>query len=87
MRRKIANMQVSNKKKRQLRRKINIQVNYYRSQASTTRKAQQAPKQMSALDRLKAIQTNFKRTWNGIKVEYCGRPGKLLYLTHQGIIH
>ena len=44
MRRKIANMQVSNKKKRQLRRKIDIQVNYYRSQASTTRKAQQAPK-------------------------------------------
>lgn len=30
---------------------------------------------MSALDRLKLIQTNFKMNWNGIACEYSGRPG------------
>lgn len=30
---------------------------------------------MSALDRLKLIQTNFKQNWNGIQCESCGRPG------------
>lgn len=30
---------------------------------------------MSALDRLKNIQSNFKRTWNGIDCLSSGRPG------------
>ena len=30
---------------------------------------------MSALDRLKLIQTNFKQNWNGIQCESTGRPG------------
>ncbi len=30
---------------------------------------------MSALDRLKSIQSNFKRNWNGISCEHSGRPG------------
>ena len=30
---------------------------------------------MSALDRLKNIQSNFRRTWNGIMCESCGRAG------------
>jgi hypothetical protein len=30
---------------------------------------------MSALDRLKLIQSNFKLTWNGINCESSGRPG------------
>lgn len=30
---------------------------------------------MSALDRLKSIQSNFKRTWNGIDCSISGRPG------------
>jgi hypothetical protein len=30
---------------------------------------------MSALDRLKLIQQNFKQTWNGIACESCARPG------------
>ena len=30
---------------------------------------------MSALDRLKLIQSNYKQTWNGINCESCGRPG------------
>jgi hypothetical protein len=30
---------------------------------------------MSALDRLKNIQSNFKRTWNGIVCEVSGRTG------------
>jgi len=30
---------------------------------------------MSALDRLKLIQSNFKQNWLGIQCESCGRPG------------
>jgi hypothetical protein len=30
---------------------------------------------MSALDRLKLIQQNFKQNWNGIQCESAGRPG------------
>ena len=30
---------------------------------------------MSALDRLKHIQSNFKQNWQGINCEYSGRPG------------
>jgi hypothetical protein len=30
---------------------------------------------MSALDRLKMIQAQFKQTWVGINTEYSGRPG------------
>ena len=30
---------------------------------------------MSALDRLKHIQANFKQSWKGIKIQYSGRPG------------
>jgi hypothetical protein len=40
---------------------------------------QQAPKrpqqEMSALDRLKQIQSNFKRQWNGIDCTISGRVG------------
>jgi len=35
---------------------------------------------MSALDRLKNIQSNFKRSWNGIDCAISGRAGKYLYL-------
>ena len=31
---------------------------------------------MSALDRLKCIQNNFRQQWNGINCEISGRPGK-----------
>ena len=30
---------------------------------------------MSALDRLKMIQAQYKQIWNGINTEYTGRPG------------
>lgn len=30
---------------------------------------------MSALDRLKLIQSNFKQSWSGIQCESAGRPG------------
>jgi len=30
---------------------------------------------MSALDRLKNIQANFKKTWAGLNCEVSGRPG------------
>lgn len=30
---------------------------------------------MSALDRLKLIQTQFKQQWNGISTEYTDQPG------------
>jgi hypothetical protein len=30
---------------------------------------------MSALDRLKHIQSNFKQHWKGINCEFAGRPG------------
>jgi hypothetical protein len=30
---------------------------------------------MSALDRLKLIQQNFKQNWHGIQCESAGRPG------------
>ena len=30
---------------------------------------------MSALDRLKLIQANYKQNWSGINCEYTGRPG------------
>lgn len=30
---------------------------------------------MSALDRLKQVQSIFKQTWNGIDTDYTGRPG------------
>lgn len=30
---------------------------------------------MSALDRLKHIQSNFKQHWKGINCDYAGRPG------------
>lgn len=33
------------------------------------------PDTMSALDRLKMIQAHFKSQWNGINIDYCGRPG------------
>lgn len=36
---------------------------------------QRKPQEMSALDRLKLIQTNFKIHWNGIVCESSGRPG------------
>lgn len=31
--------------------------------------------QMTALDRLKILQAQFKKTWNGINVDFTGRPG------------
>ena len=31
---------------------------------------------MSALDRLKCIQNNFRQQWHGINCEISGRPGK-----------
>ena len=37
---------------------------------------------MSALDRLKNIQSNFKRTWNGINCEYSGRSGNYYITLH-----
>lgn len=33
------------------------------------------PSEMSALDRLKHIQSNFKQHWKGINCEFSGRPG------------
>lgn len=30
---------------------------------------------MSALDRLKHIQSNFKQQWKGVNCEFAGRPG------------
>jgi hypothetical protein len=30
---------------------------------------------MSALDRLKHIQSNFKQNWKGINCDFAGRPG------------
>jgi len=33
------------------------------------------PGEMSALDRLKLIQANFLKNWNGVACEYTGRPG------------
>ena len=38
------------------------------------------PQEMSALDRLKCIQNNFRQQWNGINCEISGRPGKSLLL-------
>lgn len=35
----------------------------------------QRPGEMSALDRLKLIQSNFLKNWKGIVAEYTGRPG------------
>lgn len=37
--------------------------------------SQKKPSEMSALDRLKHIQSNFKQNWKGINCEYAGRPG------------
>jgi hypothetical protein len=38
-------------------------------------KPQRRAQDMSALDRLKLIQSNFKQKWQGIECESCGRPG------------
>ena len=32
-------------------------------------------KQLSALDRLKLLQAQFKKTWIGVNTDYTGRPG------------
>lgn len=37
---------------------------------------------MSALDRLKNIQSNFKRTWNGIDCSISGRAGNSIYIAN-----
>jgi hypothetical protein len=51
------------------------------------------PSEMSALDRLKHIQSNFKQHWRGINCEFSGRPGtsnfvnkKRLYTVSDGSI-
>lgn len=36
------------------------------------------PQEMSALDRLKYIQNNFRQHWSGINCEISGRPGNLI---------
>ena len=38
---------------------------------------------MSALDRLKQIQANFKKTWKGINCVFCGRVGTSHLLNKQ----
>jgi hypothetical protein len=42
---------------------------------------------MSALDRLKNIQSNFKRTWNGINCEYSGRSGTSNFVNKKRVFH
>ncbi len=37
---------------------------------------------MSALDRLKNIQSNFKRTWNGVDCNVSGRAGIFYFFTY-----
>ena len=44
-------------------------------QATGSATAQKKPSEMSALDRLKHIQSNFKQHWKGINCEFAGRPG------------
>jgi len=41
---------------------------------------------MSALDRLKLIQQNFKQTWNGISCESGGRPGTTNFVNRKRAI-
>lgn len=38
--------------------------------------ANKRPQEMSALDRLKCIQNNFRQQWHGINCEISGRPGE-----------
>ena len=40
---------------------------------------------MSALDRLKHIQSNFKQHWKGISCEYAGRPGTSNFVNRKRI--
>lgn len=44
-------------------------------QGKVPSQAQKKPSEMSALDRLKHIQSNFKQHWKGINCEFAGRPG------------
>lgn len=52
---------------------------HYTGSAQTTQKDDNGrPRrhhEMSALDRLKLIQSNFRQSWNGIQCEFGGRPG------------
>jgi hypothetical protein len=54
---------------------------------------QKRPSEMSALDRLKHIQSTFKINWKGINCEYAGRPGtsnfvnkKRMFTTPEGSV-
>ena len=38
---------------------------------------------MSALDRLKSIQSNFKRTWNGVNCDFSGRAGTANFVNNK----
>jgi hypothetical protein len=40
---------------------------------------------MSALDRLKSIQSNFKKNWTGILTEHSGRPGTSLLMNKKRV--
>ena len=42
---------------------------------------------MSALDRLKSIQANFKRTWNGIDCCISGRAGTSNFVNKKRTFH
>ena len=43
------------------------------------------PSEMSALDRLKHIQANFKQHWKGISCDYSGRPGTSNFVNRKRI--
>lgn len=45
---------------------------YTGGESSTSKR----PQEMSALDRLKCIQNNFRQQWHGINCEISGRPGE-----------
>ena len=47
---------------------------------------QKKPSEMSALDRLKHIQSNFKQNWKGINCDYSGRPGTSNFVNKKRMI-
>lgn len=47
---------------------------------------QKKPSEMSALDRLKHIQSNFKQHWKGINCEFAGRPGTSNFVNRKRMI-
>lgn len=49
---------------------------HYTGGESSTNKR---PQEMSALDRLKCIQNNFRQQWHGINCEISGRPGEYFW--------